>query len=329
MKKSTLLFCLAYLCLATVASAKIWRVNNNAGVNADFTTAQAAHDGAVAGDTIMFEPSATSYGNLTATKKVILIGPGYRVAENYPTYFTGNNAIIGSVTFNTGSQNSAVMGLGVNSSSFTINTSNITITRNSAISGGMAITIGNVSNIIVSQNFSVYISSVTTCSNVLISNNYISVNSGPFNYGSGAQISFSNNIFNVTALVFSGQTLNNNILIGGTLTLNVGTTYSNNIDAMGSTTTFGTANGNIGNVTQAQVFVGATGNSFDGQWKLKTGSPALGAGVGGVDCGMYGGSTPYVLSGLPAIPAITKLITTGTGSNTTPLQVTISVESKN
>lgn len=316
---------------AFAAHAKIWRVNNNAGVSADFTTAQAAHDGAAAGDTIMFEPSATSYGNLTATKKVILIGPGYRVAENYPTYFTGNNASIDNVTFNTGSQNSTLMGLTLSLSSvISINTSNINIIRNAgSVAQPSSINIGNVSNIIVSQNYGIFINSINTCTNVLISNNYLIATSGPQNYASGAQILFSNNIISTATSSFNGQTLNNNILIGGTLQLNVGTTYSNNIDAKGSSATFGTANGNIGNVTQAQVFVGATGNSFDGQWKLKTGSLALGAGVGGVDCGMYGGSTPYVLSGLPPIPAVTKLITTGTGSNTTPLQVTISVESKN
>jgi hypothetical protein len=55
--------------------------------------------------------------------------------------------------------------------------------------------------------------------------------------------------------------------------------------------------------------VGATGNSTDGQWQLKANSPALGAGENGVDCGMFGGSTPYILSGMPNIPAIYYLNT--------------------
>ena len=53
--------------------AKIWRVNNNPGIVADFTTAQAANDngGVNLGDTIHLEPSATSYGTLTTTKRLV------------------------------------------------------------------------------------------------------------------------------------------------------------------------------------------------------------------------------------------------------------------
>ena len=43
--------------------------------------------------------------------------------------------------------------------------------------------------------------------------------------------------------------------------------------------------------------------STDGRYKLKAGSPAIGYGVGGVDCGIYGGPEPYVLSGMPTVPA--------------------------
>ena len=61
------------------ASAKIWRVNNNAGVVADFTAFNTAVAAAAAGDTIHLEPSAVSYttASITLTKRVIVIGPGY------------------------------------------------------------------------------------------------------------------------------------------------------------------------------------------------------------------------------------------------------------
>lgn len=51
MKKVFPFFALLFL-LSQNASAKIWRVNNNIGVQADFTTLQAAIDGAASGDTI-------------------------------------------------------------------------------------------------------------------------------------------------------------------------------------------------------------------------------------------------------------------------------------
>jgi hypothetical protein len=68
-----------------------------------------------------------------------------------------------------------------------------------------------------------------------------------------------------------------------------------------------------------------TGNSTDGQWQLKTGSPAIGAGLSGEDCGIFGGNTPYHLSGLPATPSI-YLLSSPAASNGPTLPVTISVK---
>ena len=61
----------------TSAYAKIWRVNNNNGVAANFTTLQAAHDGAASGDTLHIEASPNSYGTLNVSKKLTIIGVGY------------------------------------------------------------------------------------------------------------------------------------------------------------------------------------------------------------------------------------------------------------
>ena len=104
MKKSDLLAAMMlvgiFCFLSTPVNAKIWRVNNRSGMAADFTTAQAAHNGSTAGDTVYFEPSATTYGDLTATKKLILVGPGYFLNENPETQANLTNAILGSVLFN-------------------------------------------------------------------------------------------------------------------------------------------------------------------------------------------------------------------------------------
>ena len=61
--KNLLLLFVFTLCMFCV-HAKIWRVNNNTGVVADFTTFTAAVNSAsvLSGDTIHIEPSATSYG---------------------------------------------------------------------------------------------------------------------------------------------------------------------------------------------------------------------------------------------------------------------------
>lgn len=61
-------------------------------------------------------------------------------------------------------------------------------------------------------------------------------------------------------------------------------------------------------INQSTIFVGSTNNSTDGQWQLLANSPAKSAGSDGSDCGMFGGATPYQLSGLPPIPVVYDII---------------------
>ena len=105
------------------------------------------------------------------------------------------------------------------------------------------------------------------------------------------------------------------------------------VNNIGNATQFGNANGNQQNVSMANVFVGAGENiSPDGQWKLKAGSPAIGAAYGStaekpIDIGIFGNYTPYVLSGLPPIPTIYFIENEPIGSDTDPVSVTIKVKS--
>jgi hypothetical protein len=91
----------------------------------------------------------------------------------------------------------------------------------------------------------------------------------------------------------------------------------------------GVGSNNVFNVNMDLVFVAPSQNYVDKNWMLKPGSPAVGAGQGGADCGASGGSFPYVLSGLPPIPHIYKFETTPAGNNDMPLQVKVSVKSQN
>jgi len=77
------------------------------------------------------------------------------------------------------------------------------------------------------------------------------------------------------------------------------------------------------------VFVGPDGNSTDGQWQLERGSPALETGINGEDVGMFGGSSPYMLSGIPSLPHIYFLSAPSVGSATDGLQVRLKVKSTN
>ncbi len=328
MKRGILLTCMICFVILTQVDAKIWRVNNIAGADADFTTLQAAHDGANAGDTLMLEPSPTSYGNLTSIKKVIIIGPGYFFSENFQNYPTFNTAKVGNIVFDAGSSGSQLTGTelgGVSTTAIKINVSDILISRTYTPGTSYFLqTSAGISNIFIFQNYNLAVFTSGNPSNIFIANNYLRAFSV-----TGTSSVVKNNIFSI-GFSCTGLALSNNIIVGtGAITL-TNCTLSNNIDASGLTNArFGTSNGNQGNLTVANVFVGATGNSTDGQWKLKAGSPAIGAGINGEDCGVYDGETPYVLSGLPGIPAFTKMINSSVGSNTNPIKVTVSIESKN
>ncbi|HRY97738.1 MAG TPA: hypothetical protein P5550_01645 [Bacteroidales bacterium] len=328
--KRTILFSgliLALVVLTSNATAAVWRVNGAAGSAADFATIQAAHNAASVGDTLYIEGSAISAGSLTCTKPLVIIGSGYFLSQNPQTQAAPVSGTVDYIYFNAGSAGSKVMGITVGY--IYIYTNDIFITRNYfSFSSYYAIYApeNNLSNIIITQNYigssSVYGYAVYfpyAANNILISNNYIH---GYLNSGSNFYGIITNNIVHGYIGVYN-STLKNNILYWGGFT-NYNCVYEYNI---GYDASFGTANGNQSNVSMANVFEGTTGTSTDGQWKLRTGSPAIGAGENGVDCGMYGGPFPYILSGMPNIPSVYYFLAPAIPSNT--LDVAIKAKSHN
>lgn len=83
--KKTMLF-LAAISMAVAANARILRVSNVTGSSAPYTSIDAAHDAASAGDTIMVDGSSLKYGGnkgeYNITKKLVILGPGYWLVEN-------------------------------------------------------------------------------------------------------------------------------------------------------------------------------------------------------------------------------------------------------
>ena len=76
----------------------------------------------------------------------------------------------------------------------------------------------------------------------------------------------------------------------------------------------------------SSLFIG--GNVPDKAYKLNPTSSAKGAGVGGIDCGAFGGNDSYVLSGLPAIPHIYDIVAPTSGSATSGLAVKVKVKTQ-
>lgn len=348
-KATLLLLCMTTCCLV---QAKIWRVNNISGVQADFTTLQAAHDGAASGDTLHIEGSATTYSGITINKKLTIIGPGYFLGENPGNQAWVQSAKLGTLTFYVGSAGSSVTGIDFQFGNVEIYANDIVVRKNKFTSSGNGqidwqtnriathyqSNNGNVpvSDIIITQNYGVSILIANPSSSILVIGNYIAgngYNGGDnnqevvFNMHANATAIIQNNIFRRGRIVAYNSSITNNIQYSGTMegTANL---MSNNIS---NSTQFPNTNGNKQNVDMASVFL-LDGVSPDAQWKLKANSPAIGAGYGSttakrVDAGMYSGNTPYVVSGMPSMPAIYFFENQPVGSSSDPIDVTIKVRS--
>ena len=172
--------------------------------------------------------------------------------------------------------------------------------------------------------YSIYASS--NCSNIIIANNYIQNSHDRITYAiyspETSRLIISHNTIHRDITVHNSF-LDNNILQSGTFT-GTSNSYNNNIC---NETQFGTENGNISDVNMSLVFVGE--GSTDGQYRLREDSPARGAGTGGTDIGMFGGSSPYVLSGIPDIPSIYSFSGPATGTNAGGLTVRVKAKSNN
>ncbi len=299
--------------------AKIWRVNNTAGVNADYNNAQTAVSAVttLSGDTIHIEPSVTSYGNLTVAKSLVIIGNGYFLTLNTGLQANTNNSTFNYIVLDGGSNNSSVQG--INTGGLYIYSPNVLI-RRCNIQAGYIYMYTTATNCTILDNFMYGVSEQSgPLTGFTISNNIIYF--GAVSLGANSTGTFENNTCAGGGVTLYNFQVNNNIFNTTGFTPN-NCVYFNNI---GNSTQFGNANGNQQNVVMSTVFV-ASGTT-DGQYQLGAGSPAIGAGFNGVDCGAYGGPNPYKLSGIPNVPTIYSLTVPPTG--TTNINVTISTKSNN
>lgn len=332
---------------APVISAQtIRRVDNNPSNEADFTSIQAAHDAATQGDIVHVAGSGVKYSGFNVSKQLTIIGPGYFLSENPETQNRAAPAKVGAIEFNSGSENSIVMGLEVEASGtiIQINTNSITVKRNkigrSPSSGYHGISVGpSLTDILITQNYiqvgahlaASPIGVLNDAQNVIIHCNYIENTvtnwEAVIDGATTASLEIINNIITASgarSIAVTNSIIQNNIVRAGGYS-GSGNIIRNNLTDSSQFDGLGSANQS--SVDMNSVFTNS--GSTDGQWKIKSGSPALGTGVNGEDLGMFGGTDPYVLSGLPNVPAIFFLNAPSTGSAESGLPVQIKVKSHN
>lgn len=336
------------LLLNTTYSQTIRRVNNNVGVSGlnVYSTAQAAHDAAAVNDILVIEPSVTSYGNLQLTKPLKVYGNGYFLTTNTDLKADQRSTILDLVGFALGSEGSLLSGVEVNGTvsggdlrGLIISASNITIQRCkiyyilSVFAGAL-----NLNNITINQNFignpsysgdSFNAGATTgTISNLVFTNNVLH----NFTANADPQIQNwvvrNNTFYKGVSISLVNSVFENNLLSAPSSVVNfTNVTSSYNVS---SSNAFAGGIGNQNNYTISTQYLNVVaGISEDEAYQLKAGSPLKTAGSAGTEVGAYGGTSPYVVSGIPAIPSITGFANTASGSNSVSMQVIISVKSNN
>ncbi|MCR5889433.1 hypothetical protein LRS06_16980 [Hymenobacter sp. J193] len=310
----------ALLAAAPASLAQTIRRVNNTGITGTniYSTLQAAHDAAAAGDIIQVEPSATNYGDLSMSKKLTIVGPGYFLGQNAGLQANPTSATVGYLYIPSSASGTSISGL-TSGSYWYIGASDLMIQRCNLyyIYTGYSSGANNVS---IRQNYVTYIQPYSAVmNNVLIANNIITGSVNLANYASGE---FTNNVV-LGGLSLKDFNVTNNY-IGSSFTPN-NSLYSYNLF---QGTGYSTADGNKNNVQPSAVFVLGSGNQYDAWYQLNTSAsnPAKGAGTSGADIGAFGGNTPYKLSGIPAIPSIYQFSQTVNGNT---LNVNLSTRSNN
>jgi len=348
--RNIIFFVVCFNTVSFIANAKVWRVNNTPLAAADFTDMPAcvASASVVNDDTIYVEGSANQYTAFTLAKRLVIIGTGYFLSgtnSNTGLQYNTNPSKMDYAFIDTLASGSKFIGLDFNNGIYTPNTAgtqgpdNITITRCRLNNLNIGYT-----NPAAGADYSGWV--INKC--------YITTST--MSPRPLKNCEFTNNIFNATFDLNNAGNVNNlvrNNVFRGSISIqnsyfsnniiaqfafnNLNTTIKNNTAIGPATAGFAPyvgANGNVDAQTDANIFQGLTGNSTDGQWRLKAGSQAIGTGetVSGItpDRGAYGTADPYLLSGIPPIPTIYSLTVPGTvATSATTMPITISTKSNN
>ena len=308
------LICLiaAIACVPNMLYAKVWRVNNVAGVTADFTNVQDAHDAASPGDTIHLEPSLINYGNLNMSKRLVIISTGafavnnpgiqadlrHGTLNNVNITNTGANGSLISVRFTAGID----IGNGVQSITVT-NCVGATPTDNANCCGRNYININNADNILVTRSMVSSIIFSNSSNNIICSNNIVW---GFITNDGGSDAIITNNVIRA-GNPNDGASLNNCVVANNIFNKGLNTSFTNCTVNNNFASGTGAPPAGFTFVDMATVFENPDGGYVDNVYRLKTGSPAIGAGQAGEDLGAFGGVNPFRLGVTPAVPSIYRL----------------------
>lgn len=322
-------FVMCSILFSNTVGAKVWRVNNNAGVHADFTELSTALSSASVqiDDTLYIEGSATNYAFANMSKRLVIIGTGYLLSgtgSNTGLQYNPYPAHISNLDLDSSASGSTFIGVS-GYLRFDSRTDDLKFIRSSVYLDPLSnFPNSTAKNWVINKciigtgylSFHLENLQVTNC---------LSIYSGVYlpNVTNGL---FRNNVFAV-GLTTVNSYVSNNIFLNQLSLTNCTVKYNistgNNLPA---------GNNNMINVHYNDIFVES--GTTDGRYQLKSGSVAIGAGepINGVtpDIGAFGTADPYRLSGIPPIPTIYTLsVPASVPATATSITITFSTRSNN
>lgn len=306
---------------ASFLQAKVLTVSNNSNSPGQYTALQPAITAAAAGDTIYIHGSASSYGNVSINKRLVLLGTGHKPSKSNPLVSEIGDIQLDSLPSVSGASGTKIIGFKINHLTGylqTGGTKNVLVSRNYFIPGGVKVTITGTGWVLQNNIISFASVNVKNNANVIIRNNIF--NGSSVITSNQPTVMIANNIFFASStpasfITVSNALIANNIFSGSTPKgANVdNNTFSNNLTYQTpyDTIPFGTNTGSGNFVAQNPLFTNVPLNSFNYSYdfSLQATSPGKNAGTDGTDIGIYGGAMPFTdMTGSPAIPQIKSLL---------------------
>jgi hypothetical protein len=326
MKKLILsLLFVTYATLSLNAQSKII-VREGASGTDTYTSLTAALAASQDGD-FLYLPGGVFTGAFTINKNISVIGTGYSALPNsnrVPTII--DNLIIDGVS------NLFVSGILINNNIyFGSGASNNVLLSRCVFDNVSGVAVSNliVEECIIMEGFN-YMTNFTVRSSVLgIADAY---NSGSL-FENCIILDLGNNLWN------SNMTFRNNIILETevSFTQTGNNNFINNVFRNSAVPTPGSSGGgvflnNVFNASIDSIFSNPAANMYishpANDYTINPNGPASGAGVNGVDCGVFDGLSPMKLGGIPLNPSIRNILVDPVTDQNGNLQIQATVEAQ-
>ncbi|HKK12036.1 MAG TPA: hypothetical protein VJ945_04355 [Flavobacteriaceae bacterium] len=339
--KTLSIFLSCLLLPLAIQAQKVITVDNRPNTGADYTSLSSAVGAATVGDTIQIHPSATSYGNISFNKRLILVGLSHNPANSK----VGERAYLGTITLQGSAANTLITGLELNivNTSAVTDISNVRIVNNKINNYVVGNSGGNIDNWTIEGNIFVNAYVNSNGSEMWITKNNIFDNTNSYAIQSyNDQCSFLNNIVISSSGNFANNSVspivNNNVIIleGNTVDVKLNGTstivFNNNLTYNTSALTVTALSGsnNLDNTDPGFSFAfGDIADYYNNDYNVS--GAAVNAGTDGTDLGVYGAMFNFDPQGRPDDwPYMTSLdISNSSVPQGQNIDVTFTAEKKN